>query len=86
MGDHGWIEYLRTELRGLNVVGDVTRVSARVTGKRVEGRKHLVDLDVWCQNQLGEVTSKGEARVRLPAHEGNDAGAAPQPAYGAGRE
>jgi acyl dehydratase len=76
IGDHGWVEHLRTELRGVNVVGDTTRVSGRVADKRVEEGRHLVDLKLWCRNQLGEVTAKGEARVRLPGREAGDPGAA----------
>lgn len=81
IGDHGWIEYLRTELRGVNVVGDTTRVSGRVTAKNVTDGKHLVDLEMWCRNQLGEVTARGEARVRLPGREAGDPGAAPELSY-----
>jgi acyl dehydratase len=82
MGDHGWVEYHRFELRGVNVVGDVTRCAARVTRKYVEEGRHLLDLDTWAQNQMGEVTARGQGRVRLPAREGNDPGAAPELAYG----
>jgi acyl dehydratase len=82
IGDHGWIEYLRTELRGVNVVGDTTRVAGLVTGKRVEQGRHLVDVEMWCANQLGEVTAKGEARVRLPGREAGDPGAAPELSFG----
>jgi acyl dehydratase len=78
IGDHGWVERLRGELRGVNLVGDTTRVSALVTEKRVERGRHLVELEVWCANQLGEVTAKGEARVRLPGREAGDPGAAPE--------
>ena len=81
MGDHGWIEYLSTELRGLNVVGDTTRIHGRITDRLVREGSHLVELDMWSQNQIGEITSRGKARVRLPGREAGDAGAAPELAY-----
>ena len=81
IGDHGWVEFSRAELRAVNVVGDTTRCGGRVTRKYVEDGKHLLDLETWAQNQIGEVTAKGEARVRLPAREGDDPGAAPELAY-----
>ena len=41
--------------------------------KRVEEGSHLVELEVFVENQLGEITAKGSAIVELPAR-----GAAPR--------
>jgi hypothetical protein len=38
-----------------------------VTGKRVEGDRHLVDLEIVEANQRGEVCAPGKATVALPA-------------------
>ena len=42
-------------------------IKGRVTGKRVEGDQHLVDLDMWVENDFGMVTNPGHATVDLPA-------------------
>ena len=39
---------------------------SKVTGKHADGGDHLVDLEVWTENQLEEVTAKGRAQVALP--------------------
>ena len=67
MGDHGFLNKMYVELRRFNVVGDTTWCRGRVTGKREEAGEHLVDLDIWGENQRGEVTTKGTAVVRLPS-------------------
>ena len=67
MGDDGFLKRMYVELRRFNVVGDTTWCRGRVTGKRVEDGEHLVDLDIWGENQRQEITTKGTAVVRLPA-------------------
>ena len=37
-----------------------------MSGKQIEGKDHLVDLEIWAENQLGEMTAKGRAQVSLP--------------------
>jgi hypothetical protein len=48
-------------------VGDLTRCKGVVTAKRVEDGKHLVDADIWAENQREERTAMGTATVELPA-------------------
>ncbi|MGE0714294.1 MAG: hypothetical protein AB7P02_02530 [Alphaproteobacteria bacterium] len=67
MGDDGFLRRLNATLRRPNVFGDVSWCRGKVVDKRVEEGDHLVDLEVWTQNQLGEVTTKGVATVLLPA-------------------
>ncbi len=67
MGDHGFLRKMYVELRRFNYVGDTTWCKGKVAGKRVEGGEHLVDLEIWGENQRREVTVKGTAVVRLPA-------------------
>ena len=47
--------------------GRVAWTPEMLADKRVEEAAHLVDLEVWVENQLGEVTAKGSAIVELPA-------------------
>ena len=71
MGDDGFLKKMYVELRRFNVVGDTTWCKGRVTGKgqgtgqRPDEVEHLVDLEIWGENQRGEVTTKGTAVVRL---------------------
>ncbi|MBI2871660.1 MAG: MaoC family dehydratase N-terminal domain-containing protein [Chloroflexi bacterium] len=66
MGDDGFLKRLYVELRRFNYIGDTTWVRGRVTGKRQEGENHLVDIDVWAENQRKESTATGKATVVLP--------------------
>jgi acyl dehydratase len=66
MGDAGFVRRLELSFPCQNMIGDVTRSYGRVTGKREEGDRGLVDLDIWQENQLGERITQGTARVALP--------------------
>ena len=66
---------IAAKLVKFNVMGDTTWCHGKVTGKRVSGKtvenaEHLVEIDVWGENQRGEVTVKGDARVQLPSRGG----------------
>lgn len=67
MGDDGFLHEVYVQLRAPNLIGDISRCSGRVTGKREESGQHLVDVDVWVQNQRGERTAIGTAIVGLPS-------------------
>jgi hypothetical protein len=69
MGDVGFITKLYGELRRFNVVGDTTWIKGTVTRTYVEAGRHLVDLDVWGENQRGEITVPGRATVQLPSRQ-----------------
>ena len=71
MGDDGFLKKMYVELRLFNVVGDTTWCRGKVSAKREENGERLVDLEIWGENQRGEVTTKGTATVRLPSKEGN---------------
>ena len=68
MGDDGWLWKMSDQFRAFNYYGDTTWVKGSVTGKDVtpEGR-HVVDLEVRCENQRGVVSAPGTARVILPS-------------------
>lgn len=67
MGDDAFLKKLRGEMRRFNVVGDTTFVKGRVTRKYVEDGTHLVEIDLWGENQRAEVTTPGRAVVMLPS-------------------
>ncbi len=67
MGDDGWLQALNVQVRRFNIIGDLTRCTGVVTNKRREGDQHLVDCDLWAENQRGERTAMGSATVVLPS-------------------
>jgi acyl dehydratase len=66
MGDDGILRSYSMRLRLPVIFGDTTFTKARVTGKRVEGSRALIDAEVWAENQLGEITARGSATIELP--------------------
>ena len=66
-GDGGFLRSISAKLVKFNVMGDTTWCKSKVTGKTVEAGEHLVHLDVWGENQRGEISLTGEAKVRLPS-------------------
>jgi acyl dehydratase len=69
VGDHGSVERLYAELRRFNYVGDTTWCKGKVTAKRKENGKNLIDLDVWTENQRNLKTTVGKATVSLMSKE-----------------
>ena len=67
MGDDGFLRRLNVSVRRPNIFGDVSWCRAKVVDKRRDDDAHLVDLEVFVENQLGEVTAKGTAIVELPS-------------------
>ena len=65
MGDDGFLTKLNVEIRLPDIIGDATFCKGKVTRKYKDGEDHLVDLDVWAENQRGEITAPGKATVRL---------------------
>ncbi|ONH26424.1 FAS1-like dehydratase domain-containing protein [Pseudofrankia asymbiotica] len=66
-GDDSWLAGMRVQHRKFNYVGDTTWLRGRVTGREVVGDQHIARIEVWCENQRGEVTSPGTASVVLPS-------------------
>jgi acyl dehydratase len=68
-GDHGFLEELYCEIRGFNLIADLSRGKGMVTDVKPpdEDGTGTVRLEVWIENQRGDKTAKGWARVRLPA-------------------
>jgi len=67
IGEDGWIEKLAVDYRKMDVVNKALSAKGKVTKKYQENGKHLVDLEVWIENEDGEVTTPGRATVSLPA-------------------
>jgi acyl dehydratase len=67
MGLDGWVCKLAFQMRKMNSHGDRVRGRGRVVAKRVDGLRHLVDLEVWLENDRDGITTPGSAVVALPA-------------------
>ena len=59
MGDDAFLKRLRVECRRFNVYGDTQWCKGRVIGKHIHDGAPLVDLEIWAENQRGEVTARG---------------------------
>jgi acyl dehydratase len=70
MGDDGFLAELHVQIRRHNLVGDTSWCRGRVTGKEIMVGQPSVGCDVWIDNQDGQVTAKGTARVVLPRRGG----------------
>ena len=65
-GDDGFVRAVEVRFTKFNLLGDVTWCRARIARKDVVEGEALVNLDCWGENQRGEVTISGKAKVRLP--------------------
>jgi len=70
MGDTGFLKKLKHQMRRFNALGDTIKVAGKVTGKRIEGNEHLVECEVWVENNRDGVSVPGSAIVRLPSWAG----------------
>jgi acyl dehydratase len=67
MGDDAWLWKLDCEFRRFNYVGDTHWIRGRVTHKLEADGRPAIDVDLWGENQRGEVTTPGHATILLPS-------------------
>lgn len=72
MGNAGAVVAFSLEIRGFLVIGDSAWCKGTVASKSIDGERHLVQLDIWVENQRGERVSKGTAEVSLPTRPTGD--------------
>lgn len=70
MGDDAWVRKMAVEYRGMNFLGDTTWIRGKVARKYQEGGDHRVDIDIWGENQRGEIIVPGKATIALPSRTG----------------
>lgn len=68
-GDDGHLDTIDVRVRKPNIMGDTTWCSGKVTGKRQEGGKNIIDIELTGTNQLGDVNTTGTASVFLLSKE-----------------
>ncbi len=69
MGDNGTLKKLSCQIRHPSIMGDINTVKGKVKDKRIENGEHLVECDIWVENQAGLVTAPGSAIVALPSRQ-----------------
>jgi len=67
MGDDGFVKSVDGQDRRMNFFGDMTWVKGKVSRKFVRDGEHLVELEVWGENQDGVIHTKQTAIVKLVA-------------------
>lgn len=66
MGDDAWLWKIDCQMRRFNYLGDTHWMRGKVTKKYVaEGDRPAIDLDLWGENQRGEVTCPATASILL---------------------
>lgn len=70
MGDDGFLRKASCKIRRHNPVGDMLVITGRVTGKRVENGRHLIDIEQAAHNQHNELSVLGSGVVELPSRAG----------------
>jgi acyl dehydratase len=63
----GRVRKLGVRFAGLVRLQDIVTCRGRVVGKSSKDGVHLVELEVWAENQRGEKVVAGRATVALPA-------------------
>ena len=66
MGDDGFLRHSNSRIRRHNPEGDSLLITGKVTGKREEDGKALVDVEHAAHNQDGELSIEGTGTVELP--------------------
>jgi hypothetical protein len=66
-GQHGWLRKLAVQYRGMDQPGSKVVCRGKVSAKRVEGKEHIVECEIWLENAKGEKTTPGAATVVLPS-------------------
>ena len=66
MGDAGFLQKAKCQVRRHNPVGDVILINSTVVRKFVEDGKAMVEISQRAVNQDGELSAMGSAIVELP--------------------
>jgi len=70
MGDDGFLREISVRIKLPVIFGDTTYTKGKVRKVHGGGRAGLVDVDVWAENQLGQITATGHAVIELPLRQG----------------
>ena len=66
-GDKGAVRKISIQHRGMNYPGRNLACKGKVTSKQAENGEHMVECEIWAENEKGEKTVTGTAKVALPS-------------------
>ncbi|MCI0438188.1 MAG: dehydratase [Chloroflexi bacterium] len=69
MGEHGTLKRVSAQYRGMDVPGKKIYGKGVVTKKYIENGEHLVECELWLENEDGQKTTPGSALVALPSRD-----------------
>ena len=64
-GDHAFVKRLSHQMRRPSFEGDLITVKGHVVRKYIENGEHMVDIEMWTENQDGVILVPSKATVRL---------------------
>ena len=67
MGDDGWLEKMSIQMRRFNIFGDKLTVKGKVIAKEIQEGAHLIQCEIWVENDREGISVPGKATVRLPS-------------------
>ena len=67
MGPQGVLKRLSCQYRGMDQPGSPISAKGSVTKKYEQDGQHLVDCNIWLENQEAQKTTPGSATVALPS-------------------
>lgn len=67
MGDDGWLEKMSIQMRRFNIFGDKLTVKGKVVAKEIQEGAHLIQCEIWVENDREGISVPGKATVRLPS-------------------
>ena len=70
IGPRGTLKKLSVQYRGMDMPGAPIYAKGVVTKRYDEAGEHVVECEIWLENQKGEKTTPGAAVVSLPSREG----------------
>ncbi|MBI4334428.1 MAG: MaoC family dehydratase N-terminal domain-containing protein [Chloroflexi bacterium] len=71
-GDDGFLKKFKIQLRRPNLIGDTCWCRGKVIRKYVANGEHLVDCELWADNQRGERSAIATATASLPSRQADD--------------
>lgn len=72
IGDDGFLKELKGQSRRFWLLGDVTWFKGKVANKYIQDGDYVVELEVWGEDQRGDISCPGWALVSLPTRSSSD--------------
>jgi acyl dehydratase len=69
IGPKGWVKKFTAKYQRVNLPDEPMTCRGKVTRKHVDGDSYLVDVEMWVENDQGEVSTAGTATILLPYRE-----------------